>query len=273
VLFGGTTDGVTALDDTWTWDGARWTRLRPAASPPQSTRSTFVPGRGSKLVAFTPLLMADDGATGTLVLYGVPGSTWTWDGRTWHGHPAGPPLDSSATMAYDPTSRAVLLYVGASHQTWRWDGASWAELRPRTTPDVVSGAMAFDGTRLVLAGSPAGLVQGQSLTQTWAWNGADWSLLAPAVRLPASTWSIAYDAGHHRLVAVAGFETWLWDGTTWSRAHPPHQPPSRFGAAMTYDARTHTIVVYGGASSGFGPGLGDLWAWDGADWRQLEATR
>ncbi|HEY4026156.1 MAG TPA: hypothetical protein VGO86_06970 [Candidatus Dormibacteraeota bacterium] len=283
VMFGGTTDGVTPLDDTWTWDGTHWSRQHPAASPPQRTVTTEVtPGRGSKPVAVRPLLMAYDGVSGTLVLYGVPGGTWTWDGQTWQPHAGSTAPDGAVAMAYDPASRAVLLYLastGGTSQTWRWDGASWTQLRPRTAPDVVRGAMAFDGRRLLLFGTPSGLVQGQHLTETWAWDGGDWSPLSPAVRLPSSEpYPAAYDQADDRLVtlidpgAAPSAETWRWDGASWSREHPRHSPPARSGAAVWYDSRTRRVVLYGGFQPG-GVALGDMWAWDGRDWNLLEETK
>ena len=59
VVFGGTTDNRSDSDETWTWDGRRWTRLHPATSPP--------PVRDA--------LMTYDAAREMLVLHGVPGST------------------------------------------------------------------------------------------------------------------------------------------------------------------------------------------------------
>lgn len=286
VMFGGTANGTTPLGDTWTWDGARWTQRHPAVSPPlDGFAPQTTPGRGPKPQSFPGLLMADDAATGSLVLYGIPGSTWTWDGRSWHGLRTAPPqrgTNDMAAMAYDPATRSVLLYiapVGAGAQTWRWDGARWTELHPTTTPDVVVGSLAYDGGRLLLFGSPFGQVQGRAVTRTWAWDGSDWSLLAPAVGLPvANSIAAAYDQARGRLVAYlgdtgAGPETWLWDGATWSRVHPQHEPPARAGAAAWYDSRTREVALYGGTEVASATAAGDIWTWDGTDWRSTEGTR
>jgi hypothetical protein len=285
VMFGGTANGTTPLEDTWTWDGARWTQRHPAVSPsPGSLGPPTTPGRGPKPQALPGLLMADDAASGSLVLYGIPSSTWTWDGQNWHRFSTAPPergTNDAAAMAYDPGSRSVLLFLtpaGGSGQTWRWDGAAWTQLHPRTTPDVVMGSLAFDGGRLLLFGIPFGQVQGQYVTRTWAWDGTDWSPLAPAVRLPVATsYAAAYDQADHRIVVyldyTGGPETWLWDGATWSRAHPQHQPPDRFGAAAWYDPRTREVALYGGIEVGTTTALGDIWAWNGSDWRSTEGTR
>jgi hypothetical protein len=75
------------LGDTWTWDGATWTKQHPASSP-----------RPSEDVG-----MAYDAARGDVVLFGgfdgsFFGQTWTWDGVTWtERHPAASP-DSRSRM-------------------------------------------------------------------------------------------------------------------------------------------------------------------------------
>ena len=50
---------------------------------------------------------------------------------------------------------------------------------------------------------------------------------------------------------------------------PGGSPPARMGAAMTYDAATRTVVLFGGIS-GDGTPLNDTWAWDGCHWSQLK---
>jgi hypothetical protein len=276
VVFSGVTAGGAVLDDTWTWDGKRWARQRPAVSPPGLRKGAQ---------------MTFDAARGTLVLTGDPGATWTWDGRTWARHatttlPAPTAGAATTSIAYDPASGAVVGYVwtpDGGGQTWAWEGTTWRRLQPRTTPDVAQGAMAFDGRRLLLFGTPNGPVQGQILTETWAWDGAGWTRLSPAVRLPAAAVSAAYDEARHRVVAFvdvpggataasASSETWEWDGTSWRRDHPLHQPPARLGPAVQYDSRARRVVLYGGQTTPVAP-LSDVWAWDGSDWSLLEETR
>jgi hypothetical protein len=64
VLFGGQSSNViTDLADTWTWDGTTWTQQSPATSPPASDMG----------------VMAYDAATSTAVLLpGGTSETWTW---------------------------------------------------------------------------------------------------------------------------------------------------------------------------------------------------
>jgi hypothetical protein len=76
VLFGGCGNmpPTCLLNDTWTWNGTDWTQQHPATSPPARDQA----------------LMAYDGATRTMVLFGgrdagptLLNDTWTWNGSTW----------------------------------------------------------------------------------------------------------------------------------------------------------------------------------------------
>jgi hypothetical protein len=113
LLFGGQSGGY--LGDTWSWNGTTWTRLSPPASPP-------VDGGWS---------MAYDPATATVLLFGgvrsdrtpasamspvtALGDTWSWNGTTWTKlSPAtSPTARYGASMAYDPATKAMLLYGNA----------------------------------------------------------------------------------------------------------------------------------------------------------------
>ena len=171
VLFGGssnTNNGGTFLGDTWTWNGATWTQLSPATSPP---------ARGGAS-------MAHDPATGAMVLFGgFPngnaggsfGDTWSWDGTTWiQASPAtSPPARNGAAMAYDAATGTVVLFGGGSGvtdlgDTWSWDGTGWTQLSPATSPPARQNAsMAYDpatGAMALFGGKNGG-----DLSDTWSW--------------------------------------------------------------------------------------------------------
>src|SRR5260370_979137 len=62
VLFGGSTDsGPGNLRDTWEWDGARWTQMAPAASPPAVGGGTLA-AQSARAVS---VLFGGSGSTGT----------------------------------------------------------------------------------------------------------------------------------------------------------------------------------------------------------------
>lgn len=73
VMFGGT-----GHNDTWTWDGSRWTQQFPRHSPPVRTSTGPMPGmvyadEQHEVVVFGGFV---DGV-------GALNDTWTWDGRDW----------------------------------------------------------------------------------------------------------------------------------------------------------------------------------------------
>jgi hypothetical protein len=241
VLFGGTYDGNNDLGDTWTWNGTTWTQQHPAASPNARDSSA----------------MAYDAATGTVVLFGgtrpsqtggapqIYGDTWTWNGTTWtQQHPAtSPPARYGATMAYDAATGDVVLFGGNGNanldDTWTWNGTTWTQQHPATSPP----------TRLVA--------------------------------------SMAYDAATGDVVLFGGDspttetgrldDTWTWNGTNWTEQAPATHPSARFGAAMTYDAATGNVVLFGGAGpAGKAPGtdcvFGDTWTWNGTTWTKQDPT-
>ena len=51
----------------------------------------------------------------------------------------------------------------------------------------------------------------------------------------------------------------------WAKQSPAASPSARIGAAMTYDAATGNVVLFGGEDSN-GVALSDTWLWDGNTW-------
>lgn len=116
--------------DTWTSDGVTWTQRHPVGSPPASTGGATA--------------MAYDADRNAVVMFGglrdassAMDQTWTWDGTTWTmRRPATiPPARFNHAMAYDASTRSVVLTGGAGSSpdgsfpaltdTWTWDGVTW----------------------------------------------------------------------------------------------------------------------------------------------------
>jgi hypothetical protein len=74
VLFGGEQDANTFLDDTWTFDGTKWTES--AVSGPSVRFHHAMAPLGGVLVLF-----GGGGPAGAPVPW--LSDTWTWDGATW----------------------------------------------------------------------------------------------------------------------------------------------------------------------------------------------
>jgi hypothetical protein len=128
VLFGGTNGfGSPVYGDTWEWDGAAWTNVSPVAAPAPPPRAWHA--------------MAFDSARGRTVLFGgydgrQLGDTWEWDGAQWTRIEtlAAPSARSSGAIAYDPSTRRVVLFAGSHgwpiglNDTWEYDGTNWAQV-------------------------------------------------------------------------------------------------------------------------------------------------
>lgn len=168
VLFGGKTASI-ALNETWLWNGALWTRVFPASSP--SVRYFHA--------------MAYDPIRARTVLFGgqttVPtylGDTWEWNGTNWAQRAStGPTPRSGHKMAWDPRRGAVLLFggtdaAGPSGETWSWNGSTWAL--------VASGGPAADPRpSLATVGANVALFDsGSSSRPTWTWDGTNWTQLS-----------------------------------------------------------------------------------------------
>jgi N-acetylneuraminic acid mutarotase len=91
---------------------------------------------------------------------------------------------------------------------------------------------------------------------------------------------MAYDAASDLLVTFGGDDfgpvydhTWSYDVETdeWTDHQPRARPAARNFFAMTYDARSDRVLVYGGIGPG-GTFLDDLWAFDvdSATWAKVE---
>jgi hypothetical protein len=264
VLFGGHSADNRLLAETWTYDGATWSKQSPPVSPPARAMAsmTYHPGI-DKLVLF--------GGS----VHGAPhrlADTWTYDGATWskQSPPVSPPARTAASMAYDPTSGKLVLFGGDGistvfGDTWTYDGATWTQQFPAATPGKHWGAsMAHypEMGKLVLFGgsSPSGV-----LADTWTYDGATWVKQAPATSPSARVLSsMAYYPAIGELVLFGGSppflgDTWTYDGATWIKRFPAASPPPRDVASMAYYPTGGSLILYGG----YGPngGLADTWAY------------
>lgn len=138
VLFGGI--GYSNYTDTWQWDGAQWTELITANSPPMDHSNQS---------------MAFDESSGltTLVLqrssFSPELETWTFDGVNWTQESATIPHRGDMMICYDETlEMLVLLIEGLSGDTierWTYDGTVWT-LDAASFPYVpLSGDFIYDG--------------------------------------------------------------------------------------------------------------------------------
>jgi N-acetylneuraminic acid mutarotase len=181
VLFGGygspSPDALSqSLGDTWTWDGAQWTK-REVPGPPPRDGAVMAP-LGGELVLFGG--MDRDG-------YTFYGDTWTWDGAAWTAL-AGPGPSSRSDAVMAPLQGKLVLFGGDCYcavgggtfdsDTWTWDGARW-------TPAGASGPALFQASIAPFAGQLVvfgGIVSGSFADSpaTQVWTGTGWTLVTTA---------------------------------------------------------------------------------------------
>lgn len=189
LLFGGSSQinspaGIVgqAFDDTWAFDGAAWTRLAPAASPPAGVTAG-----------------AWDESTQRLAVQVSSGALWTFSGTTWSlAGSGGPGLD--VRLVFDPQAQRLMAL--SRSDTWAFSGGSWARLRPATALPSTSrtGCVAWDPSRrrVIL----------QRERETWAWDGSDWAQLRPTAQPFAAPEALVFDSARSRLIAITQRGEW-----------------------------------------------------------------
>lgn len=287
IVFGGD-NSVGVLNDTWMFDGTKWSRL----TTQQTSRS-----RTSAALVYNP-------DTATFILFGgdthtVPNGllndTWSFDGKGWTQlqpqHQ--PPARYDAAMAYDPVNHEIVLYGGESdngflNDTWTFDGTDWTDRSGAADPPARYGAgMAFDsvsGGAILFGGLGTPPVGSTSpyLGDTWKWSDHQWTQLSPATSPPAR-WEPAMAENAGGIVLFGGYadtgiprgpstrfsDTWLWNGTTWVQSAATGPGP-RYGGAMTNHADAVTLI--GGCCNSVGGFYTDSWSFDGTAWTRQERT-
>jgi hypothetical protein len=181
VLFGGLDASMRRLNDTWEWDGRRWTQVS-ASSPPARFHH----------------VMVFDGARGTVLLFGGHdavgksgkslGDLWEWDGVHWKAIDGpGPPARDHHAMGYDAARRMVVLFGGWSESagflgdTWEWDGRRWRQVA-LSGPSARGGkpGMVYDRRlhRIVLYGG-WGAKESGPIGDLWTFDGKAWTRVHP----------------------------------------------------------------------------------------------
>jgi cysteine-rich repeat protein len=308
IAFGGSNTGAYS-DKTLAWNGSTWTDLGLAgpterhsgqmastddhvvyfggvatgASDPVAETWIFRTQGGASSWSQPPtpgllvpqdVAYANDIARGRLVVYdGGSGATWELSSTGWEKRATtGPSPRSSATLAYDPIARNIVLFGGRYNgtstldDTWVWDGTTWMQKTPASHPSArFAVSIVFDGQHLTLVGGNAG-PNGSPPGPThdaWFWDGSTWTQVAEP---PAEVDGLeGYDPIRNVAVTFTGTKTFTYDGTTWvdvtSGEQPTHESP------LAWNPARGTLVLAGGIVSN------DLWEWDGAAWTQLQAER
>ena len=261
VLFGGAAgDANEPQDDTWMYDGIRWTEVSLNQRPPTP--------RFGHTMAYDALLerVTVFGGTTNGSVSVTETRRYNPASRQWRFVSSAQTPSSFGSMAYD-TRRNVMVHVGSS-ATWLLSGDEWSLTSPSSAPMNLTPVVAFDDQRgevAFLGGTP--IVGLEDTAETWAWDGTDWMQRSPTPRPPGRvSTAMAYDRNMQRSVVFGGLQrslrfrdTWAWNGTDWRPVDLEGSlPPARGAHAMAYDASRQRIVMFGGLDVA-GRRLADTW--------------
>ena len=270
VVFGGFGPDAFWLDDTWEWDGARWSRSTTSPHP---------------VLRQGHAMCHDAARRRTLLFGGLNGGTplsdtWEWDGSAWiQLAPSRTPSARTAhSLAYDSARGRIVLFGGTSgsNDTWEWDGSTWTSVATSGPSARASAALAYDPRRgrAVLFGG-VGLTS--SLDDTWEWDGTTWTQRYPATRPPARFGhAMVFDQSSGTMLmfggernAVSASDTWSWDGTTWRQLDAGSPALARQHFMLVHDDLRRRVVLCGGRDATQRRAHGDLWEWTGSGWQQV----
>lgn len=208
--------------------------------------------------------------------------------------PIAPGDRGNPAIASSPIENLTLLFSGAGinsvvdNQTWEFANGSWSNLTSplaRAPPPAAGASLvwdAADGYFLLFGGISA--YGGVAENETWTFANHAWTnrtsnqSVAPPARYVSA---MAYDARDGYVVLFGGAtdtgvlgDTWTYSGGTWTNRTGSLRtaPPAREYAAMTYDARTGEVILYGGATPGAAQTFNDTWTFSGGVWTNITAT-
>jgi hypothetical protein len=181
------------------------------------------------------------------------------------------------------------------NETWTFSGTDWTNQSAGLVnsagplPGRINGAMAFDGTNVMLFGGQGAENSVGVLNDTWVWSGTAWTqktgvgfaLTGPSNRFGAEaaylstigTGGVMMFGGTNLLYNL--LETWLWDGTaqTWTLLSVANgsSPNARTGHCMASNGTK--AILFGG--SGTNSQFNDTWSFTmagGGTWTKLAVT-
>jgi N-acetylneuraminic acid mutarotase len=225
IVFGGR-DSATYFGDTWAYnlDDNTWTELRPVGTVPAA--------RAGHSLVYDPV-------SKRVILFGgwngvnQYNDTWAYDPVTnaWTNlRPGGrvPAARDSQAMAYDPTSKRMILFGGWNttmeyNDTWSYDPAAneWDELDPsgELPPARALEQMAYDASveKMVLFG---GGTSTAVFGDTWDYDagGNTWTQVTLTGESPAARtgYALQYDPTQRKLILFAGYNGVTFFGDLWT---------------------------------------------------------
>lgn len=281
LMYGGLQSGPTlTLNDTWTFDGATWTQLTPATTPP--------PRWGHRMVLDTRRLRVVTFGGRSPTTTAVANDTWEWDGTNWQQMFPTASANARAfySMAFDDRRGKVVMYgtqsgstIGTSggNQTWEYDGTTWAQASPAfVPPGLESPAMVYDKGRgvTVMFGGFNGTPPGTDYRNTWEFDGTNWvdRGVLPNTPLTGYRTACVYDDVRGRVVLYGGYASatiqqnvWEYDGNDWTLVLAGTGPGKITEGYAAYSPVTQQTYYFGGSGpTVVGTVANETWLYDGA---------
>lgn len=282
ILFGGA-DSEKVLNDTWEFDGERWSLILTNNSPsPRTFPAVTYDSVRKKILLFG----------GNRVLFGKNESDykflndfWIFDGKTWEQLDAPAPIGrAEASFTFDRQRQKAVLFGGYRIEngtmkplsdTWEWDGKSWQKMA-EGIPSARSGAaIAYDEqhNKVILFG---GGIKSGGADETWEWNGKTWKKINSAKTEPRYNSTMVYDPNRKKIVRFGGWDgkqrvgdTWEFSGKSWKKLNIS-SPEARNHTVMVYHHQNKKIVLFGGHNGDFV--FGDTWEFSGIRWKKIIAV-
>jgi len=266
VLFGGQASGLTAVGDTWSWNGSSWTKASSTGpSPRWFALMASLPG---SVVLFGGINVQDNDTTYA--------DTWTWDGTSWTQHDVQGPSGYNGCIA--TVAGKVVVFGGSGTQdfadTWTWDGSSWTKL-------AVTGPSGRGLCAMTTVGESAVLFGGYNstgwLSDTWIWDGSSWTQASPGSP-PVTQWPSLARFGSSSAVLfgepatgspTAPGPTWIWSNGQWTAAANTASGPTvrDYPALATFNQAA--ILFGGGVYDNPNDLLGDAWSFGPSGWTSM----
>jgi hypothetical protein len=300
LLYGGWRGAGLLQADTWAFKDNKWVQLDLAAPEARTQHGLAYDASRKKLVLFGGISGA--GSYYDRTYYS---DTWERDGSGWTKlSVSGPAARRASSMAYDASSKAILLHGGYDAQwtaltdTWTFNGSAWTPAG--SDGPVGSGAMAYYPKL-------GAIVLVDKFYRTYKWQSGAWTQLEASIRPydemeEINGTAMVYDARRDVLVLFGGlgnqmsrdwpplYDTvWEFDGTSWSSHVKPgasvrNWPRKRTLHVLLYDSVRQRVVLSQGETTCRDPNndneyynyrwlvLNDTWMWDGAKWKLVTRT-
>ena len=218
VVFGGASSYGARLNDTWEWDGSRWSQIATASAPTaRHGHSLVYDSVRDRIVLF-------GGRNRSLLRFN---DTWEFDGSTWTlRRPAASPSGRFGHgAAFDAARGRTVIFSGTLDDVWEWDGTDWHLIAQGTPLPTRTATMAYDAARqrVVLYGGFRA-AWSEPHADTWEWDGDTWTETSAPLR-PTPLARLLFDDSNARTWAFFdGGERWEYRTSA-----PPSVAP--FGAA------------------------------------------